>query len=324
MVTISDENNLKAIYFACQGEYLLAVKEWEKSFINNPTCLAPILDFSFGLIMVEQYSEAETILEKGKSLYPEDRTIPDYQQLVQRCKQSRNKLILRRSRWFQLVATDKISNDKLNCMIEKGEEILVRIGNFLGYRFNGTILVEIGLDHLFPITDFVGRTVHPKICLNLWHIYPGALTHEITHVILSGKNRFLMEGIAMYLERKFTPERFWPFPDNYLEESLLKFEEFLIPLNTLIKETEEQLTFFFFKNLNTFSTRLAYAEAGSFIGFLVNQFSLPKFKQLFQMINLSQLNDNQEHVFSEIYQTSFTSLVTQWTAFLHSKTWGQT
>lgn len=104
----------------------------------------------------------------------------------------------------------------------------------------------------------------------------GALLHELVHVYAPNDNRFLAEGLAVYLHQKMAGNRAFPNFGRPLDaeararlreiESLEKLNGVRTPtpLGTVLHEES------------------AYILAGSFVGFLIEKYGLPEFRKLYE------------------------------------------
>src|SRR5262245_14398541 len=104
----------------------------------------------------------------------------------------------------------------------------------------------------------------------------GALLHEIVHVYAPNANRFLAEGLAVYVHHKLAGSLAFPNFGGSLDaaargwlpqiESLQRLDSVRTPerLGTVLNE------------------RGAYLLAGSFVGFLVERYGLDGFRKLYE------------------------------------------
>jgi hypothetical protein len=104
----------------------------------------------------------------------------------------------------------------------------------------------------------------------------GALLHEIVHIYAPGANRFLAEGLAVYLHEKLAANR--AFPNFGRDISAMARDELrhvpsLAPLNALRTPTPLQAVM---------DERTAYVLAGSFVGYLIERFGLPAFRAVYE------------------------------------------
>ena len=131
----------------------------------------------------------------------------------------------------------------------------------------------------------------------------GALLHEIVHIYAPNNNRFLAEGLAVYLQANIGGNRAFPsFSDNLNVLARRRFPE----VNSLA-------------SLNTGGTTrpwsiagdertTAYILGGAFVGFLIDRNGLPRFK------NLYETGD-----YDNVYGKSLEILEKEWRSALQEK-----
>lgn len=104
----------------------------------------------------------------------------------------------------------------------------------------------------------------------------GALLHEIVHIYAPNDNRFLAEGLAVYVHQKLADNRAFPNfgkpLDTEARERLAQIES-LDRLNGV--RTPSPLG-------TVLSEQSAYILAGSFVGFLIEQHGLTEFRKLYE------------------------------------------
>ena len=114
------------------------------------------------------------------------------------------------------------------------------------------------------------------IQMPLSRVNSGALLHEIVHNYAPNNNRFFQEGLAVYLQDKIGGNPAFPiFGENLhvLARDGLSTVTSLRSLNSVR----------FPRRLGTvMHERTAYILAGSFVGFLIEKYGLPKFKNLYE------------------------------------------
>jgi hypothetical protein len=103
----------------------------------------------------------------------------------------------------------------------------------------------------------------------------GALLHEMVHIYAPNDNRFLAEGLAVYLHQKLAGNRAFPNFGRPLDaqarsrlgdvDSLDRLDRVRTPasLSTVVSE------------------QIAYVLAGSFVGFLIEKHGLQTFRKLY-------------------------------------------
>lgn len=104
----------------------------------------------------------------------------------------------------------------------------------------------------------------------------GALLHEIVHIYAPNDNRFLAEGLAVYLHQKLASNPAFPNFGKSLDtdaRARLREIDSLDRLNSV--RTPKPLS-------SVLSEESAYVLAGSFVGFLVEKYGLPEFRKLYE------------------------------------------
>ena len=104
----------------------------------------------------------------------------------------------------------------------------------------------------------------------------GALLHEIVHIYAPNDNRFLAEGLAVYVHQKLAGNRAFPNfgrPLDGAARSSLGAIESLEALNSV--RTPQPLG-------AVASEQVAYVLAGSFVGFLIERHGLAEFRKLYE------------------------------------------
>ena len=103
----------------------------------------------------------------------------------------------------------------------------------------------------------------------------GALLHEIVHVHAPNDNRFLAEGLAVYLHQKLAGNRAFPNFGASLDDGARGWLPGIESLDRLDARA----------NAAALGTVLneqgAYLLAGSFVGFLIERYGLHEFRKLY-------------------------------------------
>jgi hypothetical protein len=130
----------------------------------------------------------------------------------------------------------------------------------------------------------------------------GPVLHEIVHIYAPNDNRFLAEGLAVYLHWKLAGNPSFPITDRTLKErarerlseisslSRLNRVRTPIPLSTVMNE------------------QTAYILAGSFVGFLIEKYGLAEFKVLYETEN-----------YDRVYGKSLETLEKEWRSSLQGE-----
>jgi hypothetical protein len=121
-----------------------------------------------------------------------------------------------------------------------------------------------------------GKPGNTEMPLARVHDGRGALLHEITHSYAPNANRFLQEGLAVYLQEKIGGNPAFP---NFGRKLHVLARDALSSVRSL--ETLNSVRFP--RPLSAvMDERTAYVLAGSFAGFLIEKHGLPKFRTLYE------------------------------------------
>ena len=111
----------------------------------------------------------------------------------------------------------------------------------------------------------------------------GAVLHEIVHIYAPNNNRFLAEGLAVYLHWKLAGNPSFPITDETLEA---RARERLSEIGSLRALNRVRTP----KPLSTvMNEQSAYILAGSFVGFLIEKYGLSEFKMLYETENYDKV-----------------------------------
>jgi hypothetical protein len=127
----------------------------------------------------------------------------------------------------------------------------------------------------------------------------GALLHEIAHVYAPHENRFLAEGLAVYLHTRLAGNPAFPNFGEDLRRTAardLPGAESMAALNRV--RTPRPLG-------TVLDERIAYVVAGSFVGYLVERYGLAQFRSLYETGS-----------YETVYGRPFASLEREWRASL--------
>lgn len=103
----------------------------------------------------------------------------------------------------------------------------------------------------------------------------GALLHEIVHIYAPNDNRFLAEGLAVYLHHKLAGNRAFPNFGRPLDSEARDRLSQVASLDELDGvRTPRPLG-------SVLNEQSAYIIAGSFVGFLIERYGLPDFRKLY-------------------------------------------
>ena len=128
----------------------------------------------------------------------------------------------------------------------------------------------------------------------------GALLHEIVHIYAPNNNRFLAEGLAVYLHTKLAGNPAFPNFGCDLQLLAVRSLSGLQSLETLDNvRTPRPLS-------TVMSEETAYVLAGSFVGFLIEKHGLVLFRRLYETGN-----------YEKAYGKSLKTLEKEWRSTLH-------
>ncbi|NKB48588.1 MAG: hypothetical protein GKS02_04385 [Alphaproteobacteria bacterium] len=135
-----------------------------------------------------------------------------------------------------------------------------------------------------------------------------AITHEIAHVLAPNANRFLAEGLAVYIHDDQRGQPAYPNfgKDLTSEARRLAPRADIAALERLATPTRLKLP--------DLDSRDAYIVAGSFVGFLVEQHGMEKFRTLYAMTPLvaRERNAGKPERWQKVYEVSLEELTAQW------------
>jgi hypothetical protein len=130
----------------------------------------------------------------------------------------------------------------------------------------------------------------------------GALLHEIVHIYAPNDNRFLAEGLAVYLQVRIGGNGAFP---NFGKDLDVLARQRLSEIGSLTNLNRVRTP----KPLSTVvNEQTAYILAGSFVGFLITNYGLPDFRSLYETGN-----------YDEVYGKSLETLEKEWRSKLPKK-----
>lgn len=146
-----------------------------------------------------------------------------------------------------------------------------------------------------------------------------ALTHELTHVLYGAGNNFgyeygalTQEGFAVYTQSNFGQPSFpnMDIPVHHLMKYFIDIKK-VVPIYDLIDQaTTQKLVFSSTKNA-TDEARvwIAYIQAGSFVTYLIEEYGLEKFKNIYNQPDIAA----QAEI---VYHKSFHELEEEWHQYI--------
>ena len=178
---------------------------------------------------------------------------------------------------IQILADQLTARDaQAYCLYAAGERQKVEI--FWGATWKEAIRIHVDASYRISralVPGHFGNRGFVEMPLRVVQSQNGALLHEIVHVYAPNGNRFLAEGLAVYLHQQLAGNRAFPnFGRNLDAEALgwLPRLESLERLNDVRTPTPLG---------SVLSERGAYVIAGSFVGFLIGKYGLPDFRNLY-------------------------------------------
>jgi hypothetical protein len=126
--------------------------------------------------------------------------------------------------------------------------------------------------------------------------------HEIVHIYAPNNNRFLAEGMAVYLHAKLGGNPAFPNFGEALRRSAVRSLPRVQSLESLNSvRTPRPLG-------TVIDEKTAYVIAGSFVGFLIETYSLPAFRNLYETES-----------YKKVYGKSLDALEREWRLTLQGK-----
>lgn len=126
----------------------------------------------------------------------------------------------------------------------------------------------------------------------------GALLHEIVHIYAPNSNRFLAEGLAVYLHTKLAGNPAFPNFGRDLQQLAVRGlpgVESLEPLNSV--RTPRPLG-------TVMEEKTAYILAGSFVGFLIEREGLALFRSVYETGNYEKIYGKPLRTLAEAWRVS--------------------
>ena len=181
---------------------------------------------------------------------------------------------------FLIAAPETVIETDMDELQTVFQTTLSRICRFLGCEPRGMIAVEVDPRHFpVPVTRLCRSSPGCRIQIDPFSARGFAMVHELTHAVRFNRSRFLAEGLAVFMQYRLSENVLWPFPA--LPESLRTYAACLHPLQTLLSNTAA-LRLFDPQGVFGLPNRLAYAQAGSFVDFLVATRGLKRFQALYR------------------------------------------
>jgi len=189
------------------------------------------------------------------------------------------------------------------CRYAVGERKMVE--GFWGATWNEPIRIHVSSAYRISralVPGHFGNKGFMEMPLRRVRENTGALLHEIVHIYAPNENRFLAEGLAVYLHTILAGNPAFPNLGRELRplavHSLSGLDSLQVlnsvrtprPLGTIMNEER------------------SYILAGSFVGFLIERYGLPMFHRLYDMGN-----------YEAVYGKSLQTLEQEWRLDLQGK-----
>ena len=191
--------------------------------------------------------------------------------------------------------------------------------NYLGMRFDGTYRIDISRQHrtsralLFVYKGERGYMEFPARSIERDN---AAVVHEVTHVIAPNYNRFLAEGLAVYMQDKFSSKS---VPPTFGKDLHAGASESELKLEDLIRETKDYFYYWSRRNIGTQEVINAYFHAGSLVKFLMENEAygadekarLERFKKLYALAEKGE-----GKMFDIAYGKSLPEIEKEWRSYI--------
>jgi hypothetical protein len=178
---------------------------------------------------------------------------------------------------IQIVSDElTVSEAESYCRYAVGER--KKVEEFWGATWTEPIRIHISSSYRISrslVPGYFGNRGFMEMPLRRVRDNSGALLHEIVHIYAPNDNRFLAEGLAVYLHTTLKANPAFPnFGEDLrrLAARSLSGVESLETLNSV--RTPRPLS-------TVMNEETAYVLAGSFVGFLVEKHGLPAFRRLY-------------------------------------------
>jgi hypothetical protein len=159
----------------------------------------------------------------------------------------------------------------------QAEEALDKISTYFGLDFKGRIEIEENVDE-----RFAGLANHRRNLILLSKYSRHVIFHEVAHILTIGGDtnpkRYLHEGVAVFVEDRFTPDELEKRYSGGLHRYVAEHREDIVPLDLLDQEPVFSRGKYFSSGFQYIG--LVYAQSGSFVKYLIEEHGLDRFKIL--------------------------------------------
>ena len=154
-----------------------------------------------------------------------------------------------------------------------------KVEGYWGDTWNETIRINVSSSYRISralVPGYFGNRGFMEMPLRRVRDNTGALLHEIVHIYAPNNNRFLAEGLAVYLHTKLGGNPAFPNFGEDLRRSAVRSVSGVKSLESLNGvRTPRPLS-------TVMDEETAYVVAGSFVGFLIETYGLPSFRSLYE------------------------------------------
>jgi hypothetical protein len=168
----------------------------------------------------------------------------------------------------------------------------------------GDFLTEVAADFTEPEANLFDVELWRGTIANVVYsrLRNPSVQHEIVHIYAPNNNRFLAEGLAVYLHTKLGGNPAFPNFGEDLRRSAVRSVSGVKSLESLNSvRTPRPLS-------SVMDEKTAYILAGSFVGFLIETYGLLSFRSLYE-------TDNYE----KVYEKSLDTLEKEWRVSIQGK-----
>ena len=157
-----------------------------------------------------------------------------------------------------------------------------KVESFWGDTWNAAIRINVSSSYRISralVPGYFGNRGFMEMPLRRVRDNSGAVLHEIVHIYAPNNNRFLAEGLAVYLHAKLGGNPAFP---NFGEDLHRLAVRRLVGVESLESLNRVRTP----RPLSTvMDEETAYVLAGSFAGFLIERYTLPSFRSLYETEN---------------------------------------
>jgi hypothetical protein len=153
-----------------------------------------------------------------------------------------------------------------------------KVERYWGATFDEPIRIHVDPSYRIPralVPAHLGNRGFMEMPLRRVLSGEAPLLHEIVHIYAPNGNRFLAEGLAVYLHHKLAGNRAFPNFGRALDREARSYQSRIESLEKLDRvRTPVPLG-------RVLDEQSAYILAGSFVGFLIEKYGLPAFHRLY-------------------------------------------